>query len=131
MKDVIYDEFQDKVDEVLIRHASLLDILSKLSDAESKSSRAVIKSITRCGCLSLDATKTQLPKDANYDDLKEYRADHIQGSLCSTCREKIEEELGNLEFYVAALCNSLGISLYDVMLKEYKKINTLGKFSLY
>ncbi|GAU79724.1 DUF1573 domain-containing protein [Fusibacter sp. 3D3] len=131
MKDVIYDEFQDKVDEVLIRHASLLDILSKINDAESKSNRAVIKSITNCGCITLDASKSPLPEGTEYEALKEYRADHIKGTLCPTCREKVEEELGNLEFYIAALCNALDISLYDVMLKEYKKINTLGKFSLY
>ncbi len=131
MKDAIYDEFQDKVDEVLIRHASLLDILSKINDAESKSNRAVIKSITSCGCISLDANKTPAPEGTPYEDLKEYRADHIKGALCPTCRDKIEEELGNLEFYIAALCNSLDINLYDIMLKEYKKINALGKFGLY
>ena len=131
MKDVLYDEFQNKVDEVLIRHNSLLDILTKLSDASSKSNRAVVKSITNCGCITLDTLNVKPPEDATYEDLKHFRSDHIKGELCPTCRDKIEEELGNLEYYVAALCNSLDINLYDVLLKEYKKINTLGKFSLY
>ncbi len=131
MKDVIYDEFQNKVDEVLIRHANLLDVLSKMGDACSKSNRAVIKSITNCGCVSLNVNKVELSDEMTYEALKEFKAEHLQGQPCPVCREKIEEELGRLEFYIAALCNSLDINLYDVLLKEYNKINTLGKFSLY
>ncbi|MGX8797131.1 DUF1573 domain-containing protein [Fusibacter sp. JL298sf-3] len=116
MKDVIYDEFQNKVDEVLVRHASLLDIMSKLSDATSKSNRAVTKTITQCGCVQLKSSHEEAPVD---------------GEVCSICREKIEEELGHLGFYIAALCNTLDLNLYDVLLKEYKKINTLGKYTLY
>lgn len=131
MKDVIYDEFQNKVDEVLIRHANLLDILSKLSDSASKTNRAVVKSITNCGCVTLDVSKSNIPEDLSYEDLKKFKAEHLQGELCPVCREKIEEELGRLEFYIAALCNSLDVNLYDVLLKEYKKISTLGRYSLY
>lgn len=131
MKDVIYDEFQNKVDEVLIRHANLLDILSKMGDAASRTNRAVVKSITSCGCLELNVSKPDVPNDSNYEALKDFKSEHINGSLCPTCREKVEEELGKLEFYIAALCNSLDINLYDVILKEYKNISTLGKFSLY
>lgn len=131
MKDVIYDEFQNKVDEVLIRHANLLDILSKMGDAASKANRAVIKSITNCGCVTLNVTKVELPENMTYDALKEYRSEHLNGEPCPVCREKIEEELGRLEFYIAAVCNTLDISMYDVLLKEYKKISTLGRYSLY
>lgn len=131
MKDVIYDEFQNKVDEVLIRHANLLDILSKMGDAASRTNRAVVKSITSCGCLELNVSKSDVPNDSNYEALKDFKSEHINGSLCPTCREKVEEELGKLEFYIAALCNSLDINLYDVILKEYKNISTLGRFSLY
>lgn len=131
MKDVIYDEFQNKVDEVLIRHANLLDILSKMGDATSKANRAVIKSITNCGCVTLNVSKVELPENMTYDALKEYRSEHLHGEPCPVCREKIEEELGRLEFYIAAICNTLDISMYDVLLKEYKKISTLGRYSLY
>lgn len=117
MKDVIYDEFQNKVDEVLIRHANLLDILSKIDEASSKTNRAVVKTITQCGCVKL----------ANTDE----EPNHIMGNICPVCRDKIEEELGRLQFYISAVCNALDINLYDVLLKEYNKINTLGKFSLY
>ena len=131
MKDVIYDEFQNKVDEVLIRHANLLDILSKMNDAASKPNRAAIKAITNCGCVSLDVAKVDIPENLSYEDLKEFKAEHLKGTLCPVCREKIEEEMGHLEFYIAALCNSFDLNLYDVMLKEYKKISTLGRYSLY
>lgn len=131
MKDVIYDEFQNKVDEVLIRHANLLDIVSKMSEAATKSNRAVIKSITNCGCVTLDVSKVDIPEDLSYEALKEFKAEHLKGEPCPVCREKIEEELGRLEFYVAALCNVLDMNMYDIILKEYKKISTLGRFSLY
>jgi len=42
----------------------------------------------------------------------------------------IEDEIGSTLFYLAALCNTLGISLYDVILQEKKKLVTLGPFSL-
>lgn len=131
MKDVIYDEFQNKVDEVLIRHSNLLDILSKMGDASSKTNRAVIKTITNCGCITLNASKVEIPEDLSYEALKDFKAEHLNGKPCPVCMEKIEEELGRLEFYIAALCNTLDISLYDVLLKEYKKITTLGRYSLY
>ena len=131
MKDVIYDEFQNKVDEVLIRHVNLLDIVSKLSESAARSNRAVIKTVTSCGCVSLNVAKIDIPEDATYDALKEFRSEHMQGKPCPVCRDKIEEELGKLEFYIAALCNGLDLNLYDVLLKEYNRINTLGRYSLY
>jgi hypothetical protein len=131
MKDVIYDEFQNKVDEVLIRHVNLLDIVSKLSESAARSNRAVIKTVTSCGCVSLNVAKIDIPEDATYDALKEFRSEHVQGKPCPVCRDKIEEELGKLEFYIAALCNGLDLNLYDVLLKEYNRINTLGRYSLY
>ncbi|GAB6106947.1 nucleoside triphosphate pyrophosphohydrolase family protein [Fusibacter bizertensis] len=131
MKDVIYDEFQNKVDEVLIRHANLLDILSKMGDAASRTNRAVVKSITNCGCVELNVAKVEIPENLSYEALKVFKSEHLQGKPCPACREKIEEELGKLEFYIAALCNTLDINLYDVILKEYKNISTLGRYSLY
>jgi len=39
-------------------------------------------------------------------------------------------ELGKNLFYTAALCNILGLNLYDVFLHEYKKASALGVFNL-
>ena len=41
----------------------------------------------------------------------------------------IEREIGNNLFYLTSLCNALNINLYDVLLKESDKMNTLGKFT--
>ena len=43
--------------------------------------------------------------------------------------EVIEREIGNNLFYLTSLCNALDINLYDVLLKESDKMNTLGKFT--
>ncbi|MCD6436503.1 MAG: DUF1573 domain-containing protein [Clostridiales bacterium] len=131
MKDLIYDEFQNAVQDVTIRHSSLLDIITKLNQGVSDTNRAVVKSITSCGCISLDTKKTKTPKDINLEELKNYQPDFIDGELCKECRDAIEKELGNTFFYIAALCNKLDLNIYDILLKEYKNINTLGKFSLY
>jgi NTP pyrophosphatase (non-canonical NTP hydrolase) len=102
-----------------------------MGDAASKTNRSVIKSITNCGCVTLNVAKVDIPENLSYDALKEYKSEHLHGKPCPVCREKIEEELGRLEFYIAAICNTLDISMYDVLLKEYKKISTLGRYSLY
>ncbi len=131
MKDLIYDEFQNAVDDVTIRHSSLLDIITKLSQASADSNRAVTKSITSCGCVSLNTKKVKIPADATLDQMRLLKHDHLEGELCQDCQDAIEEELGNTFFYIAALCNKLDLNIYDVLLKEYNKITTLGKFSMY
>jgi type II restriction/modification system DNA methylase subunit YeeA len=131
VKDLIYDEFQNAVQDVTIRHASLLDILTKLDQAMADSNRAVAKSITSCGCVSLNTKKPDIPKDITIEEMKALKHDHIEGALCQDCKDAIEEELGNTFFYIAALCNKLDLNIYDVMLKEYNNVTTLGKFSMY
>ena len=44
--------------------------------------------------------------------------------------ENIEDEIGNDLFYLASLCNLLDLNLYDILLKEYNQIATLGKYSM-
>ena len=131
MKDLIYDEFQNAVEEVTIRHSSLLDILTKLSQSTADSNRAVAKTITNCGCISLNTTKLDMPKDATTDDMKLFQKNYIEGKLCQDCKDVIEVELGNTFFYIAALCNKLDLNIYDILLKEYNKVSTLGKYNLY
>ena len=131
MKDVIFDEFQSCVEDSLIRHKSLLDILSKLQESESRLNRAVTKAVTNCGCVKLSAEKQVLCSDKeNYDtNLHQSPSSHITGNLCENCVDIIESELGNHFFYLFSLCNTLNINLYDTLLKEYEKISMLGKFT--
>ena len=133
MKDCIFDDFQNSVDESLLRHRSILDIITKLQESETRVNRAVAKSITNCGCIKLE-TKNQYTSnnidDLNLDDIKASNSSHIEGSLCDNCREVIERELGNNLFYITSLCNVLNLNLYDILLKEYDKVSILGKYTM-
>mgnify|MGYP001021402654 FL=1 len=128
-KDLSCDDFQNQVDEVLIRHKSILDIITKLDEYTSRINRAVVKSVTSCGCIEIKATK----QDYNKDSLEEIRnnmKNHVEGELCPSCKEIVEEEVGAYLFYLAALCNALDIDISEALLKEYSNIKALGIFSL-
>ena len=43
MKDIIFDSFQNDVNESLLRHKSILDILTKYTESSSRVNRAVAK----------------------------------------------------------------------------------------
>lgn len=131
MKDLLFDQFQNTVDDVMIRHASVLDLMTKLEASNARVNRSIVKTITSCGCMKITAQKADIPEGAEFYDIQKFKDNHLNGELCSTCREKIEEEMGSHMFYLTALCNQYSISLYDVMLQEYKRISALGKFSLY
>lgn len=128
-KDLIYNDFQKKVSDVLIRHKSILDIISKLEESNAKTNRAVIKSATNCGCISINATKQDFNKKSMVE-VRDSLKNHVSGELCDMCKEKIEEELGDHMFYIASLCNTLNLSLYDILLKQYKELDALGIYSL-
>ena len=131
MKDVIIDDFQNSVDESLLRHRSILDIMTKLQESDARINRAVAKTVTNCGCIEIDSTKKPEKNDIdNIEDLKNFLNPQIKGELCESCRDVIENEIGNNLFYLASLCNLLNLKLYDIFLKEYDKIDTLGKYSL-
>lgn len=135
MKDVIFDDFQNTVDNSLLRHKSILDIMTKLEESQGRINRAVAKSVTNCGCIEINAKRQQLPnenenEDMDIESLKNCLKSHINGKICDNCREVIESEIGNNLFYLAALCNILDLNLYDILLKEYDKIDTLGKYNL-
>ncbi len=133
MKDVIFDNFQNSVDESLLRHRSILDIITKLQESQARVNRAVAKSVTNCGCIKVEAKKQYAPANIdnlNLDTLSASLDTHMQGTLCKDCREVLERELGNNLFYITSLCNLLDLNLYDILLKEYDKISTLGKYTM-
>ncbi len=53
-------DFQNEVSKSLIRHKSILDIMTKLDEYNARINRAVAKSVTSCGCISIDAKKQNL-----------------------------------------------------------------------
>lgn len=129
MKDLLCDGFQETVDECLIRHRSIIDVMSKLQEATAKLNRAVAKSVTSCGCIRVNAEKQRFPLDIPLHDIRKYVGSHIEGEPCEQCKEVLEAEVGNVLFYLAALCNLLHLNLYDAMIKETKKLSTLGVFN--
>lgn len=130
MKDLLYNDFQDSVDELLMRHRSILDVLTKFQESQTRVNRAIVKAVTSCGCIEINSKKQVYSNDISLQELKDFMDTHLKGNICSNCRDVIEKELGNNLFYMAALCNLVDISMYDVMLKEYEKIKTLGVFSM-
>lgn len=125
------NEFQEKVDEVLVRHRSILDILTKLQESSTRVNRGVAKSATYCGCIELHVKKQEIPVDISYSQVKAYMDNHVKGELCDICREKIQEEISSNLFYITALCNLFDINMED-LLTNYNENNlkTLGQFGL-
>ncbi|MDR1603565.1 MAG: DUF1573 domain-containing protein [Gracilibacteraceae bacterium] len=123
-------DFQKTVEATLIQHQSIVDILSKGQEASAKVNRAVTKAVTKCGCLEIHAVRPEIPPDATLSDLKQLLHHHLSGELCADCREMIEAELGKQVFYLAALCNALGLSVQDILAREQDKLNTLTIFNL-
>ncbi len=130
MKDLFCDGFQSAVDDCLVRHKSIIDILTKLSESSSRVNRAVAKSVTSCGCLAVHAHKQVFPPDVALSDMARHVCSHVEGELCDQCKETLESEIGRNLFYLAALCNVLGLSLYDTLIKENDRLSALGVFNL-
>lgn len=122
--------FQDMVSEVLIRHRSILDCLSKFHESTARVNRGITKTVTDCGCISINAIKRKFPQKESLKDCGKYMDSHIKGKLCEHCREIIAEELGNHLFYLTAMCNLLDYDLEELFDLEYNRINTLGHFML-
>lgn len=129
MKSCNCQDFQATVERYTIRHKSILDILSKAQEANARLNRAVIKATTSCGCLEIQAAKQPFPAEAALSDLRQFMDSHLRGSLCEECQDKVETELGRLLFYLAALCNTLGLSLEEVMDKENERLDVLRVFN--
>ncbi|MDU4892713.1 MAG: DUF1573 domain-containing protein [Clostridium sp.] len=138
MKDLIFDEYQNSVDSCLLRHKSILDILSKIQESQSRVNRSVVKAVTGCGCIKIKAEKQNINYSLSneeldkltLDDLDVQLSSHLEGCICENCRKVIETELGNHLFYITSLCNSLDLNLYDILLTEYKNITTFDKLHL-
>lgn len=131
MKDIVIDDFQNSVSESLIRHKSIIDIMTKLSEANSRVNRAVAKSVTNCGCIKICAEKQKLTEDASLEDVSTHLSYQVKGKICDNCRDVLENEIGMNLYYLAALCDASDMNLYDIFLKELDKMKTLGKFSLH
>ncbi len=125
----VIESFQEMVSDVLIRHRSILDCLTKYQESTARVNRSVIKTVTDCGCISINANKKHYPQK-ELKECSKYMDSHIKGEMCEHCREVIAEELGKHLFYLTALCNTLDYDLEELFGKEYDRISTLRHFLL-
>lgn len=124
--DVTCRKFQNTVSEYLIRHRSILDVMSKIQESTAHVNRAVVEATTSCGCINIRATKQPVPEQ---EDLQ-FTETHVEGELCPTCYETIETHLGTTLFYITGLCGLLEFDLGKVIECEHDRISALGTFSL-
>jgi hypothetical protein len=128
--DLLCDRFQEAVDKYLIRHKSIIDVLSKLNESTSRVNRAVAKAVTSCGCIQINAAKQTIPADIDtLTSISEYMKNHVEGELCEYCAEILEDEIGRTLFYLAALCNVLDLNLLNILSKEQERVTCLGIFN--
>ena len=126
----VFEEFQNKVAMLIARNNNLLDILTKYQDCCSKTCRSVVKSATGCGCMKISAEK--MPINLNsYKNKSPQDLSGADGLLCPYCRDRIENEIGESLFYIAGLCNALGLSMNDIAKKEIRNVEMLGRYSLH
>lgn len=126
------EQFQNFIDDLVLRNKSILDQMTKLQDASARLNRTLSKSATTCGCIKMNITKQQLDfaHITSSEELKSLLSTHIEGYPCPECNEAIEKEMGRVLFYLAAIANTLGISLSSVLENEKTRTNLLGNYSL-
>ncbi|HHY69910.1 MAG TPA: DUF1573 domain-containing protein [Bacillota bacterium] len=131
MEDPQVQKFQETVDEYLIRHKSIVDVLSKISESSGRVNRAVAKAVTSCGCIRINATKQEIPVEiGSLASIRDVMKTHVEGKLCDQCTEILEDEIGRTLFYLAALCNTLGLDFDEILKKEQDRITCLGIFNV-
>lgn len=123
-------EFQDYAANLQFRNKSILDIVTKLGEQNALLNRAVFKSVTHCGCIEINACKQIISNNKTLEENREDLSSHIDGELCQKCQDKIEEEIGDLLFYLASLCNALDLDLDDIMKHKLDQLKTLGIYNL-
>ncbi|HMM23144.1 MAG TPA: DUF1573 domain-containing protein [Selenomonadales bacterium] len=130
MHDKCCADFQAAVDDYLIRHRSIIDVLTKYQEATARVNRAFAKAVTGCGCVEIKAGRQQIPAETSFSDLKQFMSTHVSGEPCEHCKEVLVTELGHSLFYMAALCNLSGLKFHDVMRQECQNVKTLGVYHL-
>jgi hypothetical protein len=123
-------EFQNVTGNLQLLNKSILDIVTKLDEQASMLNRAVFKSATHCGCIEIHATKQLFSDNKTLEENQQDSETHVEGELCPKCKEKIEEEMGELMFYIASMCCALDLDLESIMNTKLKHLKTLGIYNL-
>ncbi|NLP12941.1 MAG: DUF1573 domain-containing protein [Clostridium sp.] len=130
MKDIMISQFQYTVGELLVRNKSILDLITKFQDSNGRVNREIVKAVTQCGCVKINAKKQVYPDGVDFDEIRTLMETHLEGTLCENCRDLIEKDIGRNMFYLASICNTLDLNLYDIIIKELDRIKMLGKYNL-
>ncbi len=130
LKEITAGEFQNTVDQMLVRNRSIIDLITKFQISNARVNRTIVKAVTHCGCIKINAQKQIFPENGDLEEARKSTQTHLEGNLCENCRDLVEKEIGSNLFYLAAICEALGLSLADILAKEHDRINLLGKFSL-
>ncbi len=123
-------EFQNITSDLQLLNKSVLDIVTKLDVQTSVLNRAVFKSATHCGCIEIHATKQLFSHNKTLEENQTDVDNHVEGELCPKCKEKIEEEMGELLFYLASMCSALNLDLDEIMSSKLDHLKTLGIYNL-
>lgn len=130
MNDMMIDEFQYTVQELLVRNKSIIDQITKFQDSNARINRSIVKAVTQCGCIKINAGKQDFPDEIDFAQLRNIMKTHIEGKLCENCRDLIEKDIGRNLFYLASICNTLDFNLYDIIINELESLKTLGDYNL-
>ncbi|MBD1372395.1 DUF1573 domain-containing protein [Hazenella sp. IB182357] len=130
MSEKSLESFQTQVSDLLIRHRSFLDVTSKFQESNARVNRALMKSVTDCGCIKVDAKKQNYPDNSKVSEWSAQLSTHLDGKLCDHCHDVISAEIGKNIFYLTSVCNLLDLKLADVLEKESDRLFTLGVYHL-
>lgn len=130
MNDMVVDKFQYTVQELLVRNKSIIDQLTKFQDSNARINRTIVKAVTQCGCIQINAHKQPFNDEDVFEEISSSVENHLTGNLCDNCRDLIEKEIGSNLFYMASLCNTLDLNLYDIIIKELDRAKLLGKYNM-
>lgn len=130
LKDFMLDQFQYTVSELLVRNKSIIDLITKFQDSNARVNRSIVKSVTQCGCIKINAAKQNYPDDGEFDEIHSKMKTHLEGKLCDNCKDMIEKDIGRNLFYLASICNTLDLNIYDIILDELSRVKLLGKYNL-
>ena len=122
--------FQKSVDQFLIQHRSILDVITKYQESNARVNRAIVKAVTQCGCIKIKAEKQIIPSNTKLVEIHKFMNTHLNGTLCENCKEILETELGSNLFYITAICNMLNLDFNNIIKKEEERISTLGIYNL-
>lgn len=127
--ETLLSDFQTQVEKSLIRHKSIIDIMTKMEEYNARMNRSIAKSVTRCGCIEINASKQNYDSDT-LEEFAKTASNHVKGDICPSCKENLEREMGAYLFYLIALCNTFDIEIAKVLDTEYANAKALGFFSM-